>query len=114
MSEAFAKMLGGEKVEAYSAGIDPTGSINPQSITAMKELGYDLSEHTSKPIKDVEHYAPFDVVVVTMDCGDACARIPTEKYMEWNIPDPKDMAQDQLDKVRDEIKEKVSELLSSI
>ena len=48
MSQAFAKMLGGETIEAYSAGSNPSGKINPKAIAAMKELGYDLTTHHSK------------------------------------------------------------------
>ena len=60
MSQAFAKMLGGENVEAYSAGSKPSGIVNPKAIAAMKELGYDLSKHESKSLRDVELFAPFD------------------------------------------------------
>jgi protein-tyrosine-phosphatase len=48
MSQAFAKMLGGENVEAYSAGSKPSGVVNPKAIAAMKELGYDRGKHESK------------------------------------------------------------------
>src|SRR5215203_4435754 len=71
MSEAFARMLGGENVEAHSAGSRPSGKINPKAIAAMKELGYDLSAHFSKSLGQVRQFAPFDWVV-TMGCGDAC------------------------------------------
>ena len=47
MSQAFARMLGGDKVEAYSAGSRPSGVVNPKAIAAMKELGYDLTSHVS-------------------------------------------------------------------
>ena len=71
MSQAFAKMLGGDDVEAYSAGSKPSGMVNPKAIAAMKELGYDLSNHDSKSLDEVKMFAPFDAVV-TMGCGDAC------------------------------------------
>ena len=70
MSQAFVKILGGDNVEAYSAGSKPSGIINPKAIAAMKELGYDLSEHDSKSLDEVKAFAPFDAVV-TMGCGDA-------------------------------------------
>ena len=41
MAEAFARMLGAEKVEAYSAGSRPSGQINPKAVEAMRELGYE-------------------------------------------------------------------------
>ena len=113
MSQAFAKMLGGQNVEAYSAGSHPSGVINPKAIASMKELGYDLSNHESKSLKDVEQFAPFDAVV-TMGCGDACPWMPAKKFIDWEIPDPKNMEPDAFNKVRDLIRDKVKDLLSSV
>ncbi len=113
MSQAFAKILGGENVEAYSAGSKPSGVVNPKAIAAMKELGYDLSTHDSKSLKEVEQYALFDAVV-TMGCGDACPWMPAKKFIDWQIPDPKHMEPDEFNRVRDFIGDKVKELLDSL
>src|SRR6187549_281983 len=113
MSQAFAKILGGENVEAYSAGSKPSGIVNPKAIAAMKELGYDLSKHDSKSLKEVEQYAPFDAVV-TMGCGDACPWMPTKKFIDWEIPDPKNMEPSKFNEVRDLIRDKVKDLLSAV
>jgi arsenate reductase (thioredoxin) len=110
MSEAFARILGGNQVEAFSAGSKPSGIINPKAIAAMQELGYDLKKHNSKSLKEVEAFAPFDVVV-TMGCGDACPWMPAKKFIDWEIPDPKNMDPHDFNKVRDLIKDKVSGLL---
>jgi len=112
MSQAFAKMVGGENVEAYSAGSRPSGKINPKAVAAMKELGYDLSTHHSKSLDEVKQYAPFDTVV-TMGCGDACPWMPAKQFVDWQIPDPKDLNEDGFRKVRDMIGDKVKELLAS-
>jgi len=113
MSQAFAKMLGGEKIEAYSAGSKPSGVVNPKAIAALKELGYDLGTHDSKSLKEVEKYAPFDAVV-TMGCGDACPWMAAKKFIDWQIPDPKHMEPEEFNKVRDFIGNKVKELLDSL
>ena len=113
MSQAFASIIGGENVEAYSAGSRPSGRINPKAITAMKELGYDLSVHQSKSLKEVEAYSPFDAVI-TMGCGDACPWMPANRFLEWEIPDPKNMEPEEFNRVRDLIKEKVENLLKEI
>jgi arsenate reductase len=113
MSQAFAKIHGKGKVEAYSAGSKPSGVVNPKAISAMKELGYDLSSHDSKSLAEVEQYAPFDAVV-TMGCGDACPWMPAKKFIDWEIPDPKHMELAEFNKVRDYIEEKVKELLKTI
>ena len=113
MAQAFAKMLGGNNTEAYSAGSKPSGKINPKAVAAMKELDYDLASHRSKSIEDVKHYAPFDAVV-TMGCGDACPWMPAKLHIDWEIPDPKEMNENDFRKVRDGIKAKVQDLLRSL
>lgn len=113
MSQAFAKMLGGENVEAYSAGSKPSGIVNPKAIAAMKELDYDLSTHDSKSLDEVKSFAPFDAVV-TMGCGDACPWMPAKQFIDWQIPDPKHMEPEEFNKVRDYIKEQVKKLLAPL
>ena len=113
MAQAFAKILAGNKVEAYSAGSKPSGIINPKAIAAMKELQYDLSVHDSKSLDNVEAYAPFDAVV-TMGCGDACPWMPAKQFIDWQIPDPRNMEPAEFNQVRDLIKQKVENLLSTL
>jgi arsenate reductase (thioredoxin) len=113
MSQAFATMLGGNAIEAYSAGSKPSGIVNPKAITAMKELGYDLSKHDSKSLDEVKAFAPFDVVI-TMGCGDACPWMPAQQFVDWQIPDPKNMEPKEFNEVRDFIKSKVTEVLQSL
>lgn len=110
MSQAFARMLGGDAIEAYSAGSNPSGKINPKAIASMRELGYDLSTHESKSLKDVEEFAPFDAVV-TMGCGDACPWMPAKKFIDWEIPDPRNFDPADFNAVRDMIREKVRTLI---
>ena len=113
MSQAFAKMLGGNDVEAYSAGSKPSGIVNPKAIAAMKELGYDLSKHDSKSLDEVKAFAPFDAVV-TMGCGDACPWMPAKQFIDWQIPDPKNLEPNEFNEVRDLINRKVEELIRDI
>ena len=113
MAQAFASMDGGNEILAYSAGSRPSGKINPKAVAAMKELGYDLSAHRSKSLEEVKQYAPFDVVV-TMGCGDACPWMPAQKFIDWQIPDPRDMESDDFRKVRDLIRDKVDSLIKNL
>jgi arsenate reductase (thioredoxin) len=113
MSQAFAKMFGGKEVEAYSAGSKPSGIINPKAISSMKELGYDLGKHKSKNLDEVKGSAPFDAVV-TMGCGDACPWMPAKTFIDWEIPDPKNMEPGEFNEVRDLIASKVKQLLSDL
>ena len=112
MSQAFA-LMHGDYVQAYSAGSKPSGIINPKAIAAMKELGYDLTKHHSKSLEEARAYAPFDVVV-TMGCGDACPWMPAKKFVDWQIPDPRSMNEDDFRRVRDRIEEKVKNLLAEL
>lgn len=113
MSQAFATLLGGDQVLAYSAGSKPSGIVNPKAIAAMKELGYDLSTHDSKSLDEVKAVAPFDAVV-TMGCGDACPWMPAKKFIDWQIPDPKHLEPAAFNQVRDLIREKVAGLLKEL
>jgi len=110
MAQAFAKIHGGDTIEAYSAGSRPSGKINPKAIAAMKELGYDLTSHHSKTLDEVKEKAPFDAVV-TMGCGDACPWMPAKHFVDWPIPDPRDMDTEEFRKVRNLIETKVKELI---
>jgi protein-tyrosine-phosphatase len=113
MAEAFARMYGGGRVEAYSAGSRPSGQVNPRAVHAMRELGYDLTRHVSKGLADLSP-GPFDVVV-GMGCGDeGCAVVPARRREEWDIPDPKNLPPDQFSAVRNLIEEKVRALLASL
>lgn len=112
MSQAFARMLGGDAVEAYSAGSRPSGVVNPKAIASMRELGYDLSAHDSKSldeIPDVEYDA-----VVTMGCGDACPFVRARRREDWAIPDPKHMEPAEFRAVRDFIRAQVEGLLKTL
>ena len=112
MAEAFAKLHGKGRVEAFSAGSRPSGKVNEKAIEAMKELGYDLSKHKSKSVDNFRNDS-FEYVV-TMGCGDACPFIPAKHRLDWKISEPKHLDKDEFRKVRDEIEEKVKQLLSQI
>lgn len=111
MAEAFARLHGGDRVQAFSAGSRPSGRINPKAVRFMAELGYDLSAHASKSLDDVE--GEFDAVV-TMGCGDECPWIPAKRREDWALPDPRDMDDDGYRAVRDDIGRRVKALLDSL
>ena len=112
MAQAFARIYGDDRVEAYSAGSRPSGKINPKAIEAMKELGYDLSSHSSKSLNEIPP-VEFDVAV-TMGCGDACPMVAANRREEWEIPDPRELPPEEFRKVRDLIGTKVKSLLEKL
>jgi arsenate reductase (thioredoxin) len=112
MAEAFAKIHGKEKLDAYSSGSKPSGKINPKAIAAMKELGYDLSVHSSKSLDEIPQIT-YDHVI-TMGCGDECPFIKALSRDDWKLDDPKNMEPAAFNKIRDEIERRVKELIASL
>lgn len=112
MAEAFARIYGAGKVEAFSAGSRPSGRVNPKAVEAMKELGYDLTLHHSKGL-DEFNGQEFDAAV-TMGCGDECPLVIAGKRIDWKIPDPREMPPEEFRQVRSLIEAKVKELIETI
>jgi arsenate reductase len=110
MAEAFARIHGGDEVEAYSAGSRPSGVVNPKAVASMAELGYDLAQHASKSLDEIpdEEYD----FVATMGCGDACPFVRARQRADWQIPDPKNLDPDEFRKIRDLIGAKVKTVLA--
>ena len=112
IAEAFARLHGGAGIEAYSAGSRPSGAINPKAIEVMRELGYDLSRHTSKSLAEIPD-VEYDLVA-TMGCGDACPMVRAKRREDWDIPDPKHLPLEEFRKVRDLIEDKVRAALTEL
>ncbi len=112
MAEAFARIHGGDAVEAHSAGSRPSGKVNPRAIQLMAEKGYDLAAHGSKALDAFN--GNYISVAVTMGCGDYCPLVLADRREDWNIPDPKELPDEEFRKIRDMIEDKVKALLASL
>jgi arsenate reductase (thioredoxin) len=112
MAEAFARLHGGGRVEAYSAGSRPSGLVNPKAIASMREIGYDLGAHQSKGLDELAGLE-FDAAV-TMGCGDSCPFVRARRRFDWNVPDPKAMPPEEFRAVRDQIEQQVKRLLAEL
>ena len=112
MAEAFARIHGGPRVEAYSAGSRPSGIVNPKAVESMRELSYDLGRHSSKSLAEIPD-VEYDFVA-TMGCGDACPTVRAKRREDWNIPDPKELGPDEFRKVRDLIEREVKAALARL
>jgi len=112
IAEAFARIHGSENVEAYSAGSQPSGEVNPKAIAAMREVGYDLARHRSKSLDEIPQ-VEYDFVA-TMGCGDACPFVRAKQREDWQIPDPKNLPAAGFNEVRDLIEQKVRNALSGM
>ncbi|MGA2491022.1 MAG: arsenate reductase ArsC [Anaerolineales bacterium] len=112
MAEAFAHLYGQDSIQAYSAGSYPSGEINPKAVTVMAELGYDLTSHFSKSLREIPQIK-YDYVI-TMGCGDECPFIPAEHHEDWDLPDPNMLPLEEFRQVRDQIGERVKALAARI
>lgn len=112
MAEGFARAMGGGIVDVYSAGSRPSGKINIKAIQAMSEKGFDISKNKSKSLEDLPG-GMWDWVI-TMGCGDACPHLLTKSRLDWDIPDPKQMEREEFNQVRDEIEQRVRDLIFNL
>lgn len=110
MAEGFARSLGGDRVDAASAGSRPSGRVNPRAIRFMRERGIDLRAHASKGLEELPGVS-WDYVV-TMGCGDACPHLPTRHRLDWDLPDPKHLDDDAFRAARDRIEGLVKDLVA--
>jgi arsenate reductase len=112
MAAALATELSSGRVEVRSAGSAPSDSI-PQNVhDAMQEIGLSLENAFPKPLTD-EVVRASDVVI-TMGCGDACPIYPGKRYEDWSLNDPSELDLDGVREVRNDISERISNLLKEM
>ena len=111
MAEGWAKHLGSDVFEAYSAGTDPVEAVNPNAVQVMKEAGVDMSSHRHKLLDEI----PEEVdILITMGCGVVCPYLPNRYKADWGLDDPVGKPIEEFIKVRDIIKEKILELMEKL
>ncbi|MFM1905435.1 MAG: hypothetical protein RIT32_231 [Actinomycetota bacterium] len=112
MAAGFMSHLGGDRVEVFSAGSAPKDQINPIAVEVMQEVGIDISQNTPKVLTPDAVKA--SDVVITMGCGDACPIFPGKRYEDWELEDPAGKEIEVVRQIRDEIKQRVTNLLQEI
>ena len=112
MAAGWARHLAGDWIDLYSGGSDPASEVNPAAVAAMAEAGVDISREFPQPWTD-EIVQAADVVV-TMGCGDACPLFPGIRYEDWELTDPAGLTAEDVRPIRDEIRARVEELLTSV
>jgi protein-tyrosine-phosphatase len=100
------------RAKAWSGGSEPGEEVNPSAVLAMAEVGIDITREYPKPWTD-EIVRPADVVV-TMGCGDACPVFPGKRYLDWELDDPAGQDVEAVRRIRDEVEERVRNLLVTI
>ena len=112
MAAALLDHLADGRVTVRSAGSAPAERINPRVVTAMEEIGLDVSREFPKPLtREAVDWAD---VVITMGCGDACPIYPGKRYEDWELDDPAGTDLDGVRRIRDQIAGRVRRLLEDL
>ena len=120
MAEYLWNQIGGKDWHADSAGSHPAGYVHPLAITAMKEIGQDLSEAESKHVDDFINQ-PIDLAVTVCDSAkESCPILPNVKEtLHWPFCDPADATGSDAEKLvvfrklRDQIRDRIDEYLTT-
>src|SRR6056297_223896 len=111
IAEAWAKHLGNDIFEAFSAGTEEYPQVKPLAVKVMEEVDADMSGHKPKLIKDIPDELD---VLITMGCNVTCPYIPNKHTEDWGIEDPSGKGIEAFRKTREEIREKAQELIQRI
>jgi arsenate reductase len=107
----FNALVDPTKAEAISAGTEPGPRVHPEVVTAMLEVGIDLS--SARPSKlDAATVERADWLV-TMGCGEACPTARHTRREDWPLEDPKGLPLERVRTIRDETRDRVERLIAA-
>jgi len=109
LSEALFTRAAAGRHSARSAGSAPADRLNEKVVAVLAELGLDIAGRTPRALDAAD--AEWADLVVTMGCGDACPYVPGTRYVDWDLPDPKNMSLDEVRALRDDIAQRVEALV---
>lgn len=114
MAEGFAKILGKDKIDVTSSGLEAS-LVNPTAIQVMKDINIDISEQTSKSL-DQFSSKDYDAVISLCGCGINLPEdwVLREIFEDWELEDPDGKQLATFMRVRDEIKERVEQLIEKL
>ncbi len=114
MAEAFFRKYAPAKYNVISAGTTPSSQLNPMVVDVMKEVGIDLAQQSPKTLSNemIENSAK----TINMGCMDkeSCPALFVKDVLDWNISDPKEKSIDVVREIRDQILQKVLQLVKSL
>lgn len=109
MAAAYTQHLSHGLIEVRSAGSAPATTINPSAVEVMLEEGIDLSQ--LRPRALTPDAVQVSDVIITMGCGDACPIFPGKRYEDWAVQDPAGADLQVVRQIRDDVKQRVIELV---
>ncbi len=107
----FNELADRTRATAISAGTQPGEHVHPEVISAMREVGIDLSG--AEPQLLTETLARDATLLVTMGCGEACPVVPGLERDDWPLEDPKGRPIERVREIRNEVRDRVRALLQS-
>ena len=89
MAEGILRDAAGDLLEVHSAGSNPAGYVHPQAIEALREIGLDISGHTSKHMNEFLDREIDTVITVCGNADQACPVFPGQvNRHHWPFDDP--------------------------
>ncbi|NLC66918.1 MAG: arsenate reductase ArsC [Clostridium sp.] len=111
MAEGFAKHLGADILESYSAGTEEYPEIKPFAVKVMEEIGIPIKNQYPKLLKEI----PEDIdILITMGCGVVCPYMPVQYEEDWGLDDPSGGSIKDFRETRNLIENKVKDLIERI
>lgn len=112
MAAAWSNALANpERARGISAGTDPGARVHPEVLEAMREVGIDLSNATPRFLST--ELAESAALLITMGCGEACPVVPGLRRLDWPLEDPKGRELARVREIRDEVRDRVRQLLAT-
>jgi arsenate reductase len=89
LAEGILRHVANDLFDVHSAGSKPAGYVHPKAITVMKEIGIDISGHTSKHMNEFLNRQIDTVVTVCGNADQACPMFPGQvNRYHWGFDDP--------------------------
>lgn len=111
MAEAWARKLGSDVLEVYSAGTEKYPEVKPLAVKVMEEAGIGMSGQHPKLLSDIPREVDY---LITMGCNVECPYIPCNHREDWGLEDPSGRPIEEYRKTRELIREKVEDLIKRV
>lgn len=117
MAEAIFNYVAPKNMTATSAGTRPATRVSRKAVEVMREIGLDM--RGAKPKKLTPEMVEEADRIITMGCINESS-CPTflvkdkSKLNDWNIEDPKDLPEDKVREIREQITSRVMDLITEL
>jgi len=114
MAEAFFKKHAPKKFNVISAGTIPSSQLNPLIVKVMKEIRIDLDDQQPKLLSNNMIENLFKTINMGCMNKESCPSLFVKDVLNWDISDPKKKSIVEVQKIRDQIKTEVMNLIDSL